>query len=70
MEEPKEIDFIEMSIIDDGKQLSVRFPKKVVEALDIDPKKDIFVFQLDKKNLQLEGSLEDEKVWKKAYHGK
>lgn len=68
--EKQEIEFIEMSIIDDGKQLSVRFPKKVAESLQIDPKKDIFVFKLDKKNLQLEGSLEDEEVWKREYHGK
>ena len=69
MEEEK-VEFIEMSIIDDGKQFSVRFPKKVAEALQIDPKKDIFVFKFDKKKLQLEGSLEDEEVWKKASYGK
>ena len=64
------IEFIEMSIIDDGKQLSVRFPKDVAEALDIDSKTDIFVFQFDKKKLQLEGTLENEEIWKKTYHGK
>ncbi len=68
--EKEEIEFIEMSIIDDGKQLSVRFPKKVVEALEIDSNKDIFVFEFDKKKLQLKGSLEDEKVWEKTYYGK
>ena len=66
----EEIEFIEMSIIDDGKQLSVRFPKKIVEALDIDPKTDIFVFQLDKKKLQLEATLENKEIWEKTYHGK
>ena len=68
MEEEK-IEFIEMSIIDDGKQLSVRFPKKVVEALEINSKKDIFVFEFDKKKLQLRGSLEDKEIWEEAYHG-
>ena len=66
----EEIEFIEMSIIYDGKQLSVRFPKKIVEALDIDPKTDIFVFQLDKKKLQLEATLENKEIWEKTYHGK
>jgi hypothetical protein len=63
----KEIELIEMSILDDGKQLSVRFPKKVVETLQIDPKKDIFVFELDKEKLELRGSLEDKEVWEKEY---
>jgi len=67
--EKEEIEFIEMSIIDDGKQLSVRFPKKVVESLEIDSKKDIFVFEFDKKTLQLKGSLEDKKVWERTYNG-
>ena len=62
-----ETELIEMSIINEGKQLSVRIPSKVVEALDINTKKDIFVFQFDKKNLQLEGSLEDKEVWEKEF---
>ena len=66
-EKDEEIELIEMSIIDDGKQLSVRFPKDIVKSLDIDPKKDIFVFEFDKKNLQLNGSLEDKELWKKEY---
>ena len=70
MEKKEKIEFIEMSIIDDGKQLSVRFPKKVVEALEINPNEDIFVFEFDKKNLQLKGTLEDKKIWDKAYNGK
>ncbi len=65
--EKVDIEFIEMSIIDDGKQYSVRFPKKIAEALQIDPKKDIFVFEWDKKKLQLKGSLEDKKVWEESY---
>lgn len=70
MEQPegtKEIELIEMSILDDGKQLSVRFPKSVVEALQINPEKDIFVFEFDKENLELRGSLEDKKVWEEKY---
>jgi len=66
-EKNKEIELIEMSILDDGKQLSVRFPKSVVEALKIDPKKDIFIFELDKQKLELRGSLEDKKIWEKEY---
>ncbi len=68
--EKEQIEFIEMAVIDDGKQLSVRFPKKVVEALEIDPKKDIFVFAFDKNELQLKASLEDKKVWDKAHNGR
>ena len=70
MENKEEIELIEMNIIDDGKQLSVRFPKKIVEALDMNAMKDIFIFEFDKKNLQLKASLEDKEVWDKIYHGK
>lgn len=70
MENKEEIELIEMNIIDDGKQLSVRFPKKIVEALDMNATKDIFIFEFDKKNLQLKASLEDKEVWDKIYHGK
>lgn len=66
----KEIELIEMSILNDGKQLSVRFPKNVVEALKIDPQKDIFIFQFDKDELRLTGSLEDKKIWEKEYGNK
>lgn len=52
-------EIIPMNIINEGKQLSIRIPKKVVEALDIDPKNDVFVFHFDKKNLHLEGELAD-----------
>ena len=58
MEENKFIR-IPMKIIDEGKQFSVRFPKEFVDVLDIDPKKDVFVFQLDKDKLHLEGELAD-----------
>ena len=60
----KEIEYISVKIIDEGrkagKQLSIRFPKKVTEALEIDPKRDRFLFKFDKKNLHLEGELIDE----------
>ena len=59
-EEQKKVkwkEVIPMSIIDDGKQLSIRIPKKVVEALEIDPEKDEFVFLWDKENLSLTGEL-------------
>ena len=62
-----EIELIEMSILDDGKQMGVRFPKHIVEALQINPKRDIFIFQFDKEKLELMGSLEDKEVWKKKY---
>ena len=66
-EENKEIELIEMSILDDGKQLGVRFPKSIVEALKINPKKDVFIFQFDKERLELTGSLEDKELWEKEY---
>ena len=66
-EEKTEIELIEMSILDDGKQMGVRFPKSVVEALNINPEKDVFIFQFDKKNLELFGSLEDKELWEKEY---
>ncbi len=60
------IDFYPMSIIRDKKQVSVRIPKEVVDAIEIDTKKDIFVFAFDKKDLTLTGSLEDARVWENA----
>ena len=69
-EQSEEIELIEMSILNDGKQLSVRFPKDVVEALKINPKKDVFIFQFDKERLELTGSLEDEEVWEKEWKKK
>ena len=59
----EEIEYIEMRIIDDGKQMSVRLPKAVTESLSIDPKRDVFVFVFDKNNLTLQGTLEDKKIW-------
>lgn len=60
-EKTKQIEKIPVKIIDEGreagKQLSIRLPKRVVETLDIDPKKDMFLFKLDKKKLHLEGEL-------------
>jgi len=52
-----DIKFFVMKIVNDGKQLSVRIPAKLVEALQIDPKEDEFMFIFDKKNLSLEGML-------------
>ena len=65
--ESTEIELIEMSIVDEGSQLSVRFPKRVVEALDINPKTDIFVFELDKETLELSGTLENKEIWEQKY---
>jgi len=65
--EKTEIELIEMSIVDEGSQLSVRFPKRVVEALEINPKTDIFVFELDKGKLELSGTLENKEIWEKEY---
>ena len=68
MEEKKrEVELFPVHIIDDTKQMSIRIPKGLVEALDIDSKKDLFVFQFDKTNLQLEGSLEDKQLWEKEF---
>ena len=57
----EEIELIKVNIIDEGrkagKQLSIRFPKRVAEALEIDPKKDMFLFKFDKNDLHLEGEL-------------
>jgi hypothetical protein len=36
----------EVSIVFDGKQYSVRIPKKFVDAIEINTKKDSFLFQL------------------------
>ena len=62
----EEIELIKVKIIDEGrklgKQLSIRFPKKITEALEIDPKKDRFLFKFDKKNLHLEGELIEEGI--------
>jgi len=59
----EEIENIPVKIIDEGrkegKQLSIRFPKRVTEALEIDPEKDMFLFKFDKKDLHLEGELID-----------
>ena len=61
--EREEIEKIPVKIIDEGrkegKQLSIRFPKRVTEALEIDPEKDMFLFKFDKRNLHLEGELID-----------
>jgi len=60
-ENKEEIENIPVKIIDEGrkqgKQLSIRFPKKVTEALEIDPEKDVFLFKFDKRNLHLTGEL-------------
>ena len=45
----EDIEPIPMNIIDEKKQLSIRIPKKVVDALQINPKDDIFLFLFDKK---------------------
>ena len=56
-EENKEIEYYVMNIIDDGKQLSIRIPSKIVESLQINAKEDAFAFEFDKKNLHLQGFL-------------
>ena len=69
-EKTKEIENIPVKIIDEGrkigKQLSIRFPRRVTEALEIDPKRDMFLFKFDKKDLHLEGELIDKKQLKNA----
>ncbi len=60
-EKTEEIENIPVKIIDEGrstgKQLSIRFPKRISDALDIDPEKDEFLFKFDKGKLHLEGEL-------------
>lgn len=49
----------DMSIAKDKRQqFSVRIPKEFAEVLDIDPKKDKFVFKLDMPALKSEGKIE------------
>ena len=65
----KRIEYIPVKIIDEGrktgKQLSIRLPKRVADALEIDPKKDIFIFELDKEELHLTGELVDKEKYEK-----
>ena len=65
----KRIEYIPVKIIDEGrkagKQLSIRLPKRVADALDIDPKKDIFIFEFDKEELHLTGELVDKQKYEK-----
>ncbi|MFH1802668.1 MAG: hypothetical protein ABH864_04415 [archaeon] len=66
--EREEIEKIPVKIIDEGrkegKQLSIRFPKRVTEALEIDPERDMFLFKFDKNKLHLEGELVDKRELK------
>lgn len=64
------IEYIPVSIIDNDKQLSIRIPAKIIETLQIDTKRDSFVFILDKENLHLEGILIDKKDIDKLPNGK
>jgi len=65
----KRIEYIPVKIIDEGrkagKQLSIRLAKRVADALDIDPKKDIFIFEFDKEELHLTGELVDKQKYEK-----
>jgi len=66
----EDIEPIPMAIIDEKKQLSIRIPKKVVDALQINPKEDIFLFLFDKKEMHLEGFLADKKTYEREFNGK
>jgi len=59
----EEIELIKVKIIDEGiktgKQLSIRLPKRVTEALEITQKRYVFI-QIRQKNLHLEGELIEE----------
>ncbi len=65
----EDIKFFPMNITKDKKQVSVRIPNEVADALDVDSKGDIFVFVFDKKNLTLKGTLENRDIWWQAVHG-
>lgn len=62
----KDIELIPVNIIDEGKQLAIRIPKRVIEALQIDESKDAFVFCFNKKDLILTGILADKETLKKG----
>ena len=66
MAKKEEIELIKMSIINDGKQFVVRFPKKVAEALDMDARRDMFLFKFSKKDLHLTGELVDKQKYEEA----
>jgi|ETNmetMinimDraft_2_1059921.scaffolds.fasta_scaffold284821_1 hypothetical protein len=61
----KDKERIAMKIIDEGKQLSIRIPKEFSDKVEIDPKKDGFIFELDKEDLHLTAELVDLKWIKK-----
>lgn len=67
-ENDEDIEPIPMNIIDEKKQLSIRIPKKIVDALQINPKEDIFLFLFDKKELHLEGILIDKKIYEREFN--
>ena len=68
MDETKQgIELIPVNIIKDSKQTSIRIPADVVDILEINSKTDIFLFAFDRKNLTLEGSLEDKKVLQEEF---
>jgi len=68
-DEREPVGFFPMNITKDKKQVSVRIPNEVADALDIDPKEDIFAFAFDKEKLTLTGSLENREIWWKAVNG-
>jgi len=48
---------IRVSIVREKDQFAVRIPSKVADMLDIDPKRDAFLFIFDKESLHLTGEL-------------
>jgi len=58
-----EVEYIPVRIIRDKRQTSIRIPAKIVKALDVDSEKDLFIFEVDKKNLHLKGELVDKEKY-------
>ena len=48
---------IKVSIVREKDQFAIRIPSKIAETLDINPKKDSFLFIFDEKDLHLTGEL-------------
>ena len=62
-----DIEVMPMNIIDEQKQLSVRIPKKFVDALEISPEKDMVLFILYKEDLHLEAILMSKDSYQKEF---
>ena len=60
------MELIPTRIFSDGKQLSIRLPSRVIEALDITPEKDLFLIVFNKKYKHFSGMLIDKKTYEEG----